>query len=291
MADLTRFDFHALKFTRSFSIRQMSNEEIGQYILLLAEAWLGGKDTALPDNLEVLASLARCKKVSDKVLDMFPIVESGVRRNETLYGEWMATKERLAIAEESGRRGGESKKAAFREPIGTLEAPTQVRSRVALPITKPTQTDSYQTNTHDSDFGQGTFKNISVRYSSYFGINHSKSQKHIQRYQIACSKYGEDKVLEYFETWAQAAVKWLKERRDNNGLNFFWRPLDEIAEGDQLRVARETEQQKKDGPEISEDAVAAAMAQDLAKRQKQVEEDLKRAQEQKEFEEAHRDEI
>lgn len=310
MADLTRFDFHALKFTRSFSIRQMSNEEIGQYILLLSEAWLGGKDTALPDNLEVLSSLARCKKISEKVLAMFPAVEPGVRRNETLYGEWMATKERLTIAEEMGRKGNEvrwganrdanrvaigSQSGGDREPVAKVSPP----SRQGVAQTKPNQTDSYQTNNFDSgrasssqcEHGQCTFKNIAIRYSSYFGINHSKGQKHIQKYQTACSKYREDKVLEYFETWAEGAIKWLKERRDSNGLNFFWRPLDEIAEGDQLRVARETDQQRKDGPVISESDVTNAMERDRAEKLKQIELDREAAAEQKKFEELNRDAI
>ena len=286
MADLTRFDFNAFRFTKSFSIRQMSNEEIGQYILLLSEAWLGGKETSLPDNPDILASLARCKKISDKVLAMFPLVETEtgpVRRNDTLYAEWMATQERLGLAKEYGRRGGEAKKAAFREPLGSLETP----SRVPLPNTRPDQTDSYQPNPISNSFGQSTFKNIAIQYSSFFSIHHSKGKKHLERYQTACSKYGEDRVLEYFQRWAKAS-SWLKEKRDTNGLNFFWKPLEEMVEGDELRVARDKEEQK---DEVSESELEKAMVTDRAERQKQIAEELKQAQVQREFEEANRDVI
>ena len=219
MADLTRFDFHALRFIQSDSIAAMSNEEVGQYTLLLAEAWLSGKDATLPDNLEILARKARCKKVSDRVLAMFPIVQTewGPRRqNETLHAEWVSTTTRIELASEMGRRGNEVRWGANRGAMGgRLEI-----NRDVVAQTEPTQIDSNQTKPTSSEHGQSTFKTIALRYSSHFGGHHSHSKKHIEKYQIACQKYGEDKVLEYFERWAEGS-KWLKEKRDSNGLNFF----------------------------------------------------------------------
>ena len=250
MADLTRFDFHALRFTKSLSVMAMSNDEIGQYTLLLCEAWLGGRNTTLPDDPELLARLARCKKVSDKVLAMFPVIEPGLRRNETMYGEWMATTERLGIASVAGRRGNEIRWGANRGAITTPSTSEERPSESFIAQTRPDQIDSNQTSPNQStSFGQGTFKNIAIQYSSYFGVHHSKSKKHLERYQKACSQYGEDKVLEYFQRWAETAG-WLKEKRDTNGLNFFWRPMEEIAEGDTLRIAREQDEKKKQEPEI-----------------------------------------
>lgn len=304
MADLTRFDFHALRFTQSDSISEMSNEEIGQYILLLCEAWLGQKDASLPDNPEVLARKARCECVSEKVLAQFPLVETawGSRlQNGTLFAEWTKTQERLDIAKESGRRGGEAK-AASRDTLGTLQAPfrsprgiPKPPSRDTLPKTrpdqtKPTQSESNQTSFENESFGQPVFKTIATRYSSYFTVHHSHTKIHKERYYEACRKYGETRVLEFFDVWAKTN-SWRKNSMDSNGLNFFWRPLEEMAEGDELRVARETEEKKLDGPEISEVEAEKIVASSVSERQKEASEQLKKIEEQKHWDDAHRDEI
>lgn len=84
----------------------------------------------------------------------------------------------------------------------------------------------------------GTFKFIATHYHSFFGITHSHAKKHIEKYQIACQKYGEDKILEKFDQWAQDA-EWLRDRRDPNGLNFFWKPLEELINSDILKTERD----------------------------------------------------
>lgn len=292
--DLTRFDFNALRFTKSEQVLNMSLEEVGQYIFLLAEAWLAGKEASLPDNVEILSKLARCKKVSEKVLAQFPVVETigGLRRrNETLYGEWVVTRERIASAVESGRRGGEAKKAAYSEPnTYPTRVPTsslEASGSVALAITKPDQSYPTQTNP-DQNFGQCTFKFIAVRYSSFFGINHSHSKKHIEKYQNACARHGEDLVLNIFDRWAGSAG-WLKERRDSNGLNFFWKPMEEIIEGDQLRLDREESVRKPDADLENKMTAQILQEQELdalihAEKAKQIEE-------RKKFEAAHANEI
>ena len=74
--DLTRFDFHAKRIYFSESVRAMSAEEVGQYLLLLIEAWMGGKDTTLPKDSVYLAQLARVKEVSPHVMNQFHLVET-----------------------------------------------------------------------------------------------------------------------------------------------------------------------------------------------------------------------
>jgi len=289
--ELIKFDFNALRFTQSDSIAAMTNEEIGQYILLLAEAWLSGKDATLPDNLEVLARKARCRKVADRVLAQFPVVKTPLgdrRQNETLYNEWRAANERIELAKEYGRRGGEAKREAFRVPTGGLDSKSSNPLPYSVPNrTRPYHTEPYQTNS-DTDSGQCSFKNIAIQYSSFFGGHHSKGKKHIERYQQACSKYGEDKVLEYFKRWAEGSG-WLRDRRDPNGLNFFWKPLDEMAEGDTLREEREQSTSLSEQTEKA--TVELAIVEDQLKRDEEVQNKLKRIAEEKEFVEAHRYEI
>jgi len=96
--------------------------------------------------------------------------------------------------------------------------------------------------------------------------------------------------LEYFDRWAKASG-WLKEKHDSNGLNFFWRPLEEMAEGEELRVARETEEKKTEGPEISEAEAQKIVIDSVSERQKEAHEHLKKIEEQKQWDDAHRDEI
>lgn len=287
--DLTRFDFNAKDFLHSENVQAMSTQEIGQYVLLLCESWMMGKDASLPDNTNALKNICRGEKPSETVLSMFPVVpELSRRRNPRLYTEWQAAANRVNIASDSGRKGNEVRWGGNRVPMPPQSESDRKTVAQANPIqSKPNQPDS---DTEVESRGQGTFKTISIRYSSFFGISHSKSSKHKDRFYTACSKYGENKVLEYFDRWA-ASAGWLKEKHDPNGLNFFWRPLEEMAEGDELRVARETEEKKLDGPEISEAVAEKIVASSVSERQKEASEQLRKIEEQKKWDEVHRDEI
>lgn len=126
-ADLTRYDFNALRFTKSEHVSKMSAEEVGSYVLLLNESWLLGKDASLPNDLKYLARIARVEKITDLVLDRFPVVETQWgqrRRNETLYKCW----------KESTVRSENAKKAI--ESRWNTDQNTTVSKKI---IPKPTQ--------------------------------------------------------------------------------------------------------------------------------------------------------
>ena len=167
--DLTRFDFHAKRFYFSESVRAMSAEEVGQYLLLLIEAWMGGKDTTLPKDSVYLAQLARVKEVSPHVMNQFHLVETqwGQRyQNETLFEEWVICTQRQEIASENGRKGGMStsvyKIDAARENGRLGGRPKQNPSETeAEPIPKPIQTNPNQSKPSQSNSG-GNFKNLAV---------------------------------------------------------------------------------------------------------------------------------
>jgi hypothetical protein len=290
--DLTRFDFNAKDFMHSDNVRSMSLKEIGQYVLLLCEAWLTNKDASLPNNPDALKTMCRGELPSELVLSMFPIIpETGRRRNNRLYTEWMAALGRASIASDSGRRGNESRWGGARVPVAPRFDAEESAKPNSIAQAKPIQSVPNQTdpNTESESHGQGTFKNIAVRYSSYFTV-HSKSQKHKDRYYTACNKYGENRVLEYFDRWAQSAG-WLKEKHDPNGLNFFWRPLEEMAEGDELRVAREQEQKKFDGPELTEKQAEQIITSSVSEQQNWAKTELEKKAEQKKWDLEHQDEI
>src|ERR1700676_4597382 len=105
--DLTRFDFHVVRFMNSESVERMSPTEIGQYLLLLCKSWLSNKDASLPDDLRYMAAAAKSDSISELVVSMFPIVDTPWgkrRRNETLYGEYLMAVERSGSARERGAR-------------------------------------------------------------------------------------------------------------------------------------------------------------------------------------------
>jgi hypothetical protein len=96
-------------------------------------------------------------------------------------------------------------------------------------------------------FGFGSFKNIAIHYSAAFGISHSHNKKHIDKYSLACNMYGEERVLDLFDRWSKSAdVSWLRDKKDNNGLNLFWRPLEEMAAGEDLARERNKPVEKKE---------------------------------------------
>lgn len=144
--------------------------------------------------------------------------------------------------------------------------------------------------TGSDSFGQGTFKNISIQYSSYFGVGHSKSKIHKEKYYKACQKYGEDQVLSYFKRWAESN-SWFKQKRDTNGLNLFWSQMEDMIEGDSVRLAREEETKKQEGPEIPEAEIEAALQAGRESKKAEADRQLEEKRKRDEFLAAHRDEI
>lgn len=111
--DLTKFDFYPMRFIYSETVQQMTCEEVGQYLLLLIHAWLGGKAASLPNNPILLAKFARCEKVSDLVMSKWGLKDDGRLYNDVLSDEWAATLLRFAESDakyqttvDSGRQGG-----------------------------------------------------------------------------------------------------------------------------------------------------------------------------------------
>lgn len=126
-ADLTRFDFHVNRFLDSEDVQQMTAEEVGQYILLLCQAWKLHKDATLPNDERYLNRVARVEKISPIVMKKFSHITveiDGVKehrlRNKRLYEEWQKAMNRYRRFAEGGRNS-----AARRNLVAsTLEAPS-----------------------------------------------------------------------------------------------------------------------------------------------------------------------
>jgi uncharacterized protein YdaU (DUF1376 family) len=95
--DLTRMDFHVVRFMESEDVEDMDACEIGQYCLLLFKAWSLAKDVTLPNDSSKLARYARVQEVSPKVMKKFPLVDTewGLRHQNSVQLEvWRAARER-----------------------------------------------------------------------------------------------------------------------------------------------------------------------------------------------------
>ncbi len=265
MADITRFHFHAMKFMYSEDVRAMSAEEIGQYVLLLCESWLGGKDATLPTDKNMLANMARSEKIFPKVMRKFDLIDTkwGQRyRNETLYNEWVNVEEKSEKA-----RSAASQRWQYDRNASAFQ-PAMRNSTDAM------LTEHNITEENITQHNKGDFKNLAARFRKAFGFRTGKGDKVLKDYNDACSKYGEELLLEKFEEWA-AENQWVAEKKAKFPLSAFYRWLAESTEEDAI-TAQLTKKDLDKNPEIVVDLSAIAaetekeheriMAEDLARR-------------------------
>jgi hypothetical protein len=240
MADLTRFDFHVLRFMKSLDVMAMSAEEVGQYILLLSESWLIGDACTLPNEPKLLARLARVNTVAPIVMKKFPVSDTEFgprRRNPVLHQEWIKTVERTTCASESGKAGAAARWGGYSNPSGD-----PIGGPIDAPIaqTKPSQAVPNQSNQSN---GASDFKNLAIRYRRTFATRLSGSKNVRQRYAEACRTYGESIVLEMFDNWS-ATAGWIKDwaaegKLRTDGLKGFYESLPEQIE---IETAAKSEQ-------------------------------------------------
>lgn len=96
--------FNVYDFVHSEDVEAMSAEEVGQYILLMAAAWVGGKDCTLPNDEGYLERKAR-GTVSAKVMKKFTQTTDGRLANEVQREIWNEQQGMWSAASEAGKRG------------------------------------------------------------------------------------------------------------------------------------------------------------------------------------------
>jgi len=230
--DLTRFDFHAMRFWTSEAVESMKAEEVGQYILLLCKAWILGKDTSLPNDMSYLSSAAK-GKVSEKVLNRFPVVETEWgprRRNDVLYEEWLAANLRSTSARKSVESRWNNERNTNVSRTNDERNTNDIREEIGRNTSSYTQSSqASQSNQIKSNQGSGDFHNIAIKYRTAMGRGHSKAKTVRAKYAEVCSQFGEDAVLTAFEEWAESN-QWRKDNLGNSGLRFFFSDLGDIIE-------------------------------------------------------------
>jgi hypothetical protein len=273
-ADLTRFDFHVVRFMNSYDVEIMTDAEIGQYILLLCKSWLLAHDATLPDDIDYLSRIARTPRLSERVLAKFPVVETErgtMRRNPALFEEWERASERSDSARERvARRSDRSPTVVLTavKPACVLSAyPNQTNPNQI----KPSQIDpsqesesAFSSSDHESKSEPASWKNISVRHYRLFSKKPSVQFK--DKYFDACNKYGEEVVLSCFDTWAAGSADWIKRENVVHPLFSFFKKLpDEAADAveileavqeDDARLA--SEKQKAEAQKSQEQKAMAA---------------------------------
>jgi len=109
---LTRFDFDAADFLSSPDVASMTATEVGQYVLLLAAAWLGGKNCCLPNDPRVLAKLARAPRgVSPRVRGKFKSCPGKTQLiyNPRLSREWDAAQQRAQVRQQKAQKAAQKR--------------------------------------------------------------------------------------------------------------------------------------------------------------------------------------
>ena len=283
MADLTRFDFHALRFDQSECVARMTAEEVGQYMLLLVRAWLMGKDTTLPDDLAFLARVARVDEVSPIVLQKFPVIQTPFgprRRNEVLYNEWLAAVGRDISASESGKLGN-AIRWGNRGAIATPSVPDVARHRSNQ--AKPNQSKPIDSTAAPSSGKGGIWKFIASHFSSHFGFTPASRETDKIEYQKVCETYGEDAVLENFDKWA-ADNEWVRAKKFRFALKKFYEELPIMVEAEEITRQRKIENT------VPAAAVPDFTALDKA-RDAELQKKLDKEAEEEAYAKAHEDEI
>ena len=254
--ELTRMDFHVARFLNSDDVDDMTDKEVGQFCLLLFKAWMIAKDVSLPVDSDRLARYARCDEVSTLVLKQFPIVETEWgqrRRNVPQLEVWNDARARS----EAGKKGaekrwgkqweGENDASADATALPAHEKP----HALLLPISDHTISDhtiSEQNKSDQSSVSVSSFhrsanwKNFAIPYRNVFKKKAGTEFK--KRYYEACSKYGEDVVLECFRAWATDNQReWCEANGFDRPLNIFFKKLpEEAADLSDLNIAEKEEQ-------------------------------------------------
>jgi len=181
----------------------------------------------------------------EKILLEFERVGLLVRKTEggKIWGYWVGIAERLPC--ESHRDRYKSGKASIFNNIDIPQHhPEPIRtpsglppSRIGLDRIGLDRIGGDREFDSSTPLGQGTWKFIASRHRDILGKYASKTKKNQEEYRIACSTFGEDRVLEVFNEWALQNKGWLSNK--DNALFFFWKELPDLMEADASRKPEE----------------------------------------------------
>lgn len=106
--DITRITLNVYNMANSEYIDSLTDAELGQWMRLFMKSVLIAKECTLSTDEKLLASYTKSRKLSPRVLESYPVVETELglrRRNDTLYTAWCMVRTRSVDASESRSQG------------------------------------------------------------------------------------------------------------------------------------------------------------------------------------------
>lgn len=117
---------------------------------------------------------------------------------------------------------------------------------------------------------EADFRNLAVRYRRAFHVNLSHGNIQKEQYAKNCQEFGEDAVLEQFDSWAPENL-WIKERKHTNGLRQFYDALPAMIEaGAAIAEDKQVEKQQETQTQNLIDAAITAGLQAGQEREKEL---------------------
>lgn len=159
--DITRITLNVLNLANSEYIDSLSDHELGQWLRLFCKAVLLAKECTLPVDEKALAGYTKLGKLSQRVLDAYPIVSTEFgqrRRNAVLYAEWVQVCGRSEASSQAAdekwkraraKKSLESTKDVCGRNADALEAQSECNAnRTEHNITEHNRTEQNKTEIH-----------------------------------------------------------------------------------------------------------------------------------------------
>jgi hypothetical protein len=266
------------EFQADVFVRGMTWLQRHLYRALLQASFFHGTRPYLPNDDEVLWVLSGAESPEmweqnkARILKRFtPAVhDANLLENKRVTADWERLMNKREKMSDMGRTSAEKRKAALSASpdasnIGvtgvvrvlSASSTSEVKlSEVKQSEEKESQASEFSVSSDSVSQEQntgGTWKNLSIRHFRLFG-GKKPSVKFTAQYAAACLKYGEQIVLDCFDSWANGSAAWIKSQNIEQPLFIFFKNLDKEAE-DAMELA---EALKEDDSRIEQEKRAVA---------------------------------
>lgn len=263
------FKFYPSDFLNSPVVMMMTPAARGCYITLLGRCWLNAKNGGgIPSKTDYILSVCNCSakewdSVKDTVLSRFE-EKNGQLFNLRLMEEIVEVQDLSDTKRENAQSGWETRRLA------SALHPQNGCTNSASYIDREEKREELETDKNESK----GFKTIAIRYRSLIGKPHSKAKYFKDQYSRLAAEYGEQAILNEFETWA-ADNQWRADKLGNTGLRWFFNDLPAAIEETQEFHKIENQQTEQAAAVLTQIEQSREMTDAAKARLAEVEEDKK----------------
>lgn len=199
------------------------------------EMWLENKPRILkrftpathdPNLLENKRVTADWLKLVGSRMKMSELGQRSAAARVALYGSSAPRKNRVLTSDEQPFTPSSDGEGTDREAASELASELASENSKASSASENSSTSV--SSIQEQNTG-GTWKNLSIRHFRLFG-GKKPSVKFSAQYAAACLKYGEQIVLDCFDSWANGSASWIKSQNIEQPLFIFFKNLDKEAE-------------------------------------------------------------